>query len=661
MIQRLSITLGFVLLLPLCIRAQHAAQDALFLSAHLVGSDGKFIVNDPGGEKSDDWKECWDKLNRYLPDPKSQKSVESVVRQYMKYDTNQPIRSFFPDFVGESDSQTSFASGGRSLASGLGSVDVTQFADGFAKFLVERTRQELSTAFFERFVDLLEDPAYKDARTLFPRTHEALRSIGQNVYLFSAYLNVLRESFVSDLSTLIDRLPLVVRDPRYDEFFQQHRGLRAVLLTALELGAGFHSKTHPAIILEKFDVSNLSDVENQDIAAGVRTMQVLSESMRGSGGTEYWIERSELNRLLKDRTAFKIYLGLVWQRSDGIRFAQGETMQRLLEDAARTSTAAETWIEYLRGMGEIVRAVENNVERSSDTDSRTVKLNAYLALSGSVVNLLEYSEKMFSLPILKQRTGGIIPKEYAAFITYLRDAVQLAQAIDRGSYGAAILHLHSLYTTAFTLDPTDPEQVQDTLKKSRCIQSFLMQYGTFMAAVAEAKNSDDVQRAIEAAALPPGSASMKRHALFDVSLNAYLGPFTGMEWRPKTETAGKFNTWGITAPAGLSFSTSCRAGSFSLFVSLIDLGAVTAYRFGDDTTQSIPTVQLRDIVSPGLFLSYGIPSLPISVHAGIQVSPPLHKVTSLANEYRTDHALRVSLGLVVDIPVLSFYNKPRME
>ena len=62
----------------------------------------------------------------------------------------------------------------------------------------------------------------------------------------------------------------------------------------------------------------------------------------------------------------------------------------------------------------------------------------------------------------------------------------------------------------------------DTLKK-------LYKYGTFMAAVVQAKSSDDIENVIESFALPTGSARIKRESQFNVSLNAYAGLYMDMK------------------------------------------------------------------------------------------------------------------------------------
>jgi hypothetical protein len=59
-------------------------------------------------------------------------------------------------------------SGFTDIASKIGGLNVSNFADGLAKFLVERTKEEMNIAFFERFRNVLN--AYPEMKVLFPKT-----------------------------------------------------------------------------------------------------------------------------------------------------------------------------------------------------------------------------------------------------------------------------------------------------------------------------------------------------------------------------------------------------------------------------------------------------------------------------------------------------------
>jgi hypothetical protein len=140
-------------------------------------------------------------------------------------------------------------------------------------------------------------------------------------------------------------------------------------------------------------------------------------------------------------------------------------------------------------------------------------------------------------------------------------------------------------------------------------------------------------------------------------------------WDVRNISKFKINSFGLTAPIGVATSWGVNHWSLTGFVSLIDLGAVAAFRFQNDSVAQVPTVQLKDIFSPGLFFSIGIPKCPLSVNLGAQVGPNLRKIYSVEdeetgelvynNQYDNNVYWRFSVSLVVDIPIFNFYTKSR--
>jgi hypothetical protein len=123
-------------------------------------------------------------------------------------------------------------------------------------------------------------------------------------------------------------------------------------------------------------------------------------------------------------------------------------------------------------------------------------------------------------------------------------------------------------------------------------------------------------------------------------------------------------SYGLTAPVGVALS--CGHGwryawSTSIFFSFVDVGAIAAFRFqGDSTIEQIPSaIQLKDIVSPGIIISFGLPCCPISINAGYQMGPNLFSVASTSNDYRNMPYHRVSGSVCVDIPLIDFYTIPK--
>jgi hypothetical protein len=146
-------------------------------------------------------------------------------------------------------------------------------------------------------------------------------------------------------------------------------------------------------------------------------------------------------------------------------------------------------------------------------------------------------------------------------------------------------------------------------------------------------------------------------------LNSYVGVFLGNEHLKKGKEQEGFNALGVIAPIGLEISKGMSFlffKSLSLFASVIDLGAVTAFRYRDDTTERLPHLSLENIIAPGVYGVLGLKSMPISIGAGIQYGPQLRKINIGGEGNEIDSsAWRFNLFIAVDIPLLKFYNRPK--
>lgn len=190
-----------------------------------------------------------------------------------------------------------------------------------------------------------------------------------------------------------------------------------------------------------------------------------------------------------------------------------------------------------------------------------------------------------------------------------------------------------------------------------------LKYGTFMANIVTADSPESATSAIEAVASPPGSYSIKRHSTFSVALNGYLGVFGGQEFIKGLEKA--YNA-SITAPVGISFNWKRNKVGLlqtGLFVSVIDLGVITNYRLTEtNNISSVPKVQLKNIVSPGLFLEWRLGKSPLTLGAGGQFGPQIREQNIIDDQSNVTGQELISQGLYwragvslkVDIPILYF-------
>lgn len=208
----------------------------------------------------------------------------------------------------------------------------------------------------------------------------------------------------------------------------------------------------------------------------------------------------------------------------------------------------------------------------------------------------------------------------------------------------------------------------------------------FFTDLQKATDNKQISQVIEKYAEPVQSYRIKRYNNFSLDLNAYTGAFAGIETRagkgymPYSKDSITKVVSGITAPVGFSFSwawrhkfkcenakkypvyinksgdlKSFKGGCFTASFMLIDIGAVVAYRFTNDTSKALPqTVKFSQFLAPGLHVAQGLRNLPLVIKAGIQYTPQLRNFEDEPG--RLFDVYRIGLSLCYDIPLLNITN-----
>ncbi len=206
-------------------------------------------------------------------------------------------------------------------------------------------------------------------------------------------------------------------------------------------------------------------------------------------------------------------------------------------------------------------------------------------------------------------------------------------------------------------------------------------------------NSKQLAKVVASYAMPPGSYKRKRSAWYSLDFNAYVGAYIGKE-RVAGDTGKWSGVYGLTAPIGLTFSKTfgskvClendtltedmirnpdklrighrnifkRSGhTFSLMVTVVDLGAVVSYRFQNSYQEDkgLPQdVRWSQLLSPGIKLGWGIGGTPLILNAGYQYTPELRKLTDADPKAYSAH--RWSVGVAFDLPLYNLYHKSHIK
>jgi len=541
--------------------------------------------------------------------------------------------------------------GVSSFVSNIGGLDVTNFADGLARFMVKRAKEELSIVFFDQFNEELEKQ--KDLQKIFPSTYSILKTASSEIYNYQKFLPALREAFEFDLDefltntydwsvsgseelTLLNELKKKVK---------LHNAIKLIFYTGRELDHG----KHPGDILS--EVSNQSEIDFDTLDVNLRSYfrvaDLFSQSLRSNTDDRYWISKHEVEQF-KDITFLRIYLGLLYQKCpDDLTFnidGGSKKFSQILADFAKDLNEVQSFSKQFAG---IAAQLDDGINKIASKGSE-IKGSDYVSISK---NLLSMVQLVMTTPCIRTIKPNHAVLEQLEF--YADHASFLIANIQLRAYSAAVFEAYAILDKA----------LENYADRTKVLQP-LLKYGSFIASVATAETSEEVSEAIEAVALPAGSARIKREVAWNVSLNGYLGFFYGKENIPLSDgTDNTAKALGVFAPVGIAASHSFRLGksnfSATLFGSLIDIGALAAYRLNDENLEVVPDIKLEHIVSPGGYFILGLPKLPISIGYGYQIGPRLREVKADSNVLVENQYDRWSAFIVVDIPLLNFYSKPR--
>ncbi|XZF15975.1 hypothetical protein ACTHGU_07545 [Chitinophagaceae bacterium MMS25-I14] len=585
--------------------------------------------------------------------------------------------------------------------SSVGGLDVTTLADGIGKFLAKRTKEELNIAFFDRFRILLKN--YPELSTLFPATTVCLNNVMD--FEYTNVLSTMREAFEKDLKSLPhDIVAVATLNPSsaclsasdtaacqnrlnlIRKFFSTNEG--PAVIASLVIADGVLNSVNAADILNNVATNEIIAKDTGAAANILKLANIVSSSLRSNSPDTTWISGKQFLEMTKDTMWLQLFEGLVYQQIKNENIRIGKVV---LADVINKLNAPG-FTQYISGFvnnGSTVAADFNNLKNYTDTSTaqKIALVNKFIgSFKSFFLSTTNYS--MIS-PLIPAPSG----KAKLIFYTTGK-AMDITQNILVRNYNAAVMSTLILIDSVLetqvnltdkgTVSVKDPKRAQpqaspavqravrDSVYNEYTVKlSFkqdLLRYGNFMANVVNAQNSDEVADAIEAVALPPGSSLIKKTTSFNVAVQAYTGFAAGHIPGEKPFVG----SMGIYAPVGVSFSLGLlkdranpadkrTCGSLSLFVSLVDVGAIVAYRFKDPDTKLADSVKIRleNIFAPGANIVYGIPGIPLSVGGGFEWQPSLTRLSSDKATLAERSGLRWQLFIAMDLPLLNIATSKR--
>ncbi len=477
----------------------------------------------------------------------------------------------------------------------------------------------------------------------------------------------IRETIKSQLSDLKSKLQQ--ESPLYQKLTKDEPVVAAISATNPALSELYNESLEIRHKINLLDEKYASDIQ-KTIENTKRVAKILELSSQlflflkvGDSEERTWLNTEQWNKLLNDDTQHDVFFGLLYQRLQSLYPSHDFNNQGL-------ATLTTSFVYNLSLLKQQRKRLATKKK-----ENETILFNDYLPFAQVVVSLIN---AVLETPILvddaKVAYSIVEREETLQYIPRISDhTLNLFENINGQEYNYAIYNALELYKiiSERTLGNCNNREGKDRkkCKKNEKTRNAFLVYGSFIADIALAQKPEDIRRALEVVALPPGSSRIKRQANYNVSLNSYFGLGAGRErlTDSKIKAAGlEQNSFsaGLTVPVGFSASwkfTPRQKGSFSIFVPILDLGAVTAIRFqeneiadNNDTVLNLPEFTFNNVISPGAYFMYNLPKNPFSLGLGVQHGPQ-KRILELNNEVFESGAWRLMFTATVDVPLFNLF------
>ena len=495
----------------------------------------------------------------------------------------------------------------------------TIIADGVGTFVANRMKEEANIAYLNKFTSYIGDTNLLELQILFPNTKDELLLVKDKIYDYKNYFPTLRNQFVEDFNNLPSSFISVFED---EKTFQQYY---------------WKEKLTPE---RKSYLAFLFDLGDKFAQGNINTLDFI-DNIRNKKYFKNLVETSPEKQLFYLITDFASHLN-----------DNGKITKDIVNSNLKINCFVELLIHSNSNKSEILKILINDNNKRTNLKNILISFNHLFNFADSNFDKqVEGRNRIIQFSKIADNAISIISiKEN--YITDLHNSIKIVKGIVSKDYGSAISNAVTL------LESWKCEKCDDNKGQNKFINKF-SKFGTFMANVINAKEGESMLAALNAAALPVRSYQMKRNNTFTWSIGA-LG---GVSQRIPFTLANEKSSFGISAPVGMDFSFGINKADNLLFrkgnnwgisIPIIDVSAVTAIRLLGNK-DVLPEITWSNILSPGLFINYGIRRQPITLSLGIQKGAGLVKIedSKAFIGYREN---RFIIGASFDIPMFKLFS-----
>ncbi len=365
-----------------------------------------------------------------------------------------------------------------------------------------------------------------------------------------------------------------------------------------------------------------------------------------------WIQKTQQDELLSNKKLQNIFLGLVYQQLKNLK----------PNNTISPSGMASFTSQLMQEMGHINVAYKN-IKSIQKTDSLDTNFKDYYPILRSMISLMDISinTPLFVQPQQNTSLIGLFEKDTSylkLFPKITNTTLDLFDNTYEKHYNYALYNIVELLDLLIDVKYSKKTDEKSVLEKRKL--KTVQKYGNFFTQVAVADNAHQVNAALNAVALPPGSSRMKRQTRMSITVNGYFGFNFGNEQytNPNLTKLNKksLNTFGISVPIGISVNGKIKdnnLGSWSFFVPIIDIGMITAYRL-DNKEGTLPETSFRNVLAPGAFILRNFQKSPFSLGFGLQFGPQNRNVDYINSTFNTS-AIRYTIMGGIDIPFFNLF------
>jgi len=509
--------------------------------------------------------------------------------------------------------------------------------NGIATFMAGRFKQEVLHMGIHQMFKRITERDSTLLSDLFPKTFAqiiALQSQGTDAY-YTADLLYLRELVNIDMENLPTNLVMNI-----DEIFPKLK-LNPDMKDGLLLTSSLVKYAEMGVPVDQLLTYASSAPYTSDsslVAQMVNISDLLSQAFKDTETSgRIWV-----NPLVtlphtgdpRSKDISKIFYGLLYSQLLDLKQFQ-DAFEKVTREANNIEAAHQKISKIIQSISMTVNQMEMLANLIKENNYEIKNVSQAMSVIDELIGVVQSTSSTMNL-------FDVNTVKFDSVVELSHEFISFTESLMAKNYRSAIPKLVLILGT-FT---------DDHVEMSRILG--------FIGGLGEINNDEDMEKLLQAYALPIGSASIKRSSSFNLSVNSYVGFTGGIEraFALNSDYQDKGNI-GLTAPIGISMTFA--NGHLTLFASIIDLGSVVNQRLKNDTTSYVD-LRFEHFFTPGGALLYNFKNTPISLGAGVTYIPNLRTIkysdgTASLGESGLN-VIRINASLLIDIPFFTIYNRP---